>query len=78
MLDCFNDPAFATVRRRGELQRAEAEKALGFYERLLAATDISDPVVQLDTARAAREAATIQYATSRFDESIATIELSLR
>ena len=36
ILDCYNDPAFAKLPRRGELQRAQAEKALIFYDRLLA------------------------------------------
>ncbi len=78
MLDCYNDPAFSTVRRRGQLQRAQAEKALGFYDRLLAVSETSDPVVQLDTARAAREAATIQYSAGRFEQAMATLEHSMR
>ena len=78
ILDCYNDPAFATLPRRGELQRAQAEEALGFYDRLLAATESTDPTVRLDTARAAREAATIQFAAGRFPDAVATIERSMR
>jgi serine/threonine-protein kinase len=78
ILDCYEDPAFAAVPRRGELLRAQSERALGFYERLLAAAESTDPEVQLDTARAAREAATIQFAMGRPREAIALLERSLR
>ena len=77
MLACYSDPDFSTLPRRGELQRAQAEKALGFYEHLLEATSSSDPLVQLDTARAAREAATIQFSVGRFEQSIATLDRSM-
>ncbi len=77
MLACCNDPEFARLPRRGELERAQAEKALGFYDQLLATGQSSDPVVQLDTARAAREAATVQHATGKFEQAVATLERSM-
>jgi tetratricopeptide (TPR) repeat protein len=77
MLDCFNNPEFSTLPRRGELLRAQAEKALGFYDQLLARRKSSDPVVEIDTAHAAREAATIQYSTGKFDQAVATLERSM-
>ena len=78
ILDCYDDPAFAALPRRSELRRAQAEKALIFYDRLLAAAESPDPVVQLDTARAAREAATVQHAAGRFQDAVAGLERSVR
>ena len=78
ILDCYNDPEFATLPRRGELRRAQAEKALIFYDRLLAGAESRDPVVQLDTARAAREAAMAQYAAGRFQDAVASLKRSVR
>ncbi len=78
ILDCYNDPEFATLPRRGELRRAQAEKALIFYDRLLAGAESHDPVIQLDTARAAREAAIAQYAAGRFNDAVASLERSVR
>jgi eukaryotic-like serine/threonine-protein kinase len=78
ILDCYDDPEFATLPRRGELRRAQAEKALIFYDRLLAGAESRDPVIQLDTARASREAALTQYAAGRFQQAVASLERSVR
>ncbi len=78
MLDCNNDPVFAALPRRTELARAQAEKALIFYDRLLADAESPDPVVQLDTARAAREAATCQFVVGHDRDAIASLERSVR
>ena len=56
----------------------QAEKALIFYDRLLDGAESRDPVVMLDTARAAREAAMAQYAAGRFHEAVASLERSVR
>ena len=65
------------VFRAGTRCVAQAEKALVYYDRLLAAAESPDPVVQLDLARACREAATIQYVAGRFPDCIANLERSL-
>ncbi len=78
ILDCYSDPAFSALPHRNELQRAQAEKALIFYDRLLAGDDSPDPVVQLDTARAAREAAGCQYTVGHSHDAVASLERSIR
>jgi len=78
ILDCNDDPAFATLPRRTELARGQAEKALIFYDRLLENAESLDPVVQLDTARAAREAATCQFVVGKNQEAVASLERSVR
>jgi tetratricopeptide (TPR) repeat protein len=60
------------------VHRAQAEKALIFYDRLLGAAGSPDPVVQLDLARASREAATIQYVVGRFQDAVASLERSIQ
>ena len=49
-----------------------------FYDRLLAGAESRDPVIQLDTARAAREAAIAQYAAGRFKQAVVSLERSVR
>ena len=64
--------------RRNEVQRAQAEKALIFYDHLLKTTSSPDPVVQIDLARASREAATIQFEVGRFQDAVAGLERSVQ
>ena len=78
ILDCYNDPAFVNLPRRNEVQRAQAEKALIFYDHLLKTTSSPDPVVQIDLARASREAATIQFEVGRFQDAVAGLERSVQ
>jgi tetratricopeptide (TPR) repeat protein len=48
-----------------EVRRDQLEDALAFYEKVLIETNDADPVVQLDTARAAAEAGEIQFLLGR-------------
>ena len=55
----------------------QAEAALGFYDRILAAADSPDPAVRLDTALALREAANLQIGLGRFDAAERNLKRSL-
>jgi hypothetical protein len=65
MLNEIDSPAFADLPRRTELTRALREKALLFYEKVIAAADSSDPVVRIDTAHAVHEAANLMIPLGR-------------
>ncbi len=65
ILAVIRDPKFAGSPRLAEAQRAQAEAALGFYDRVLGQTDSSNPSIQRDTAKAAVEAANLQIALGR-------------
>jgi serine/threonine-protein kinase len=58
VLGRLDEPVYAGMPRRRDLQRAQVEDALGFFDRVLAVADSTDPGVRLDTARTASLAAT--------------------
>ena len=64
ILAVLSDPRFAGSPRLAEAHRAQAEAALAFYDRVLAQTD-SHPLIRRDTARAAVEAANLQFTLGR-------------
>ncbi len=61
----LSDPRFAGSPRLAEVNRAQAEAALSFYDRVLGRTDSSNPLIRRDTAKAAVEAANLQIALGR-------------
>jgi eukaryotic-like serine/threonine-protein kinase len=65
ILAVLSDPRFAGSPRLSEAQRAQAEAALAFYDRVLAQTDSSNPLIRRDTARAAVDAANLQFTLGR-------------
>ena len=74
----MSDPKFAGSPRLAEAQRAQAEAALGFYDRVLGNTDSSNPSIQRDTAKAAVEAANLQIALGRPEPAEANLLLRPR
>ncbi len=78
ILDTLETPDFATLPRRSEIRQAQIEAALGFYDRVLEASDSPDPAVRLDTAHAAREAAGWQARLGRGEPAEANLRHALR
>jgi tetratricopeptide (TPR) repeat protein len=78
MLKEIDDPAFANLPRRSELRRALSEKALVFYDKLLAAADSPDPKVRMDTADALHEAASVMIPLGRHEAAEAYLLRSTR
>jgi len=78
ILSRLDEPSYLNLPRREELLRTEYEDAIAFFERVSAAADSADPVLQLDLARAARSAATMQLAFNRFEQAERNLGHALR
>jgi tetratricopeptide (TPR) repeat protein len=78
MLKEIDDPTFAGLPRRAELSRALSEKALVFYDKVIAAADSPDPQVRTDTADALRDAASIMIPLGRTQVAEGYLLRSLR
>jgi tetratricopeptide (TPR) repeat protein len=78
ILDRSNDPRFRGIPRSSELRQVQAEAALGFYDRILAAAESPDPEVRLDTALALREAANLQIGLGQHEPAERKLLRSLR
>ena len=78
ILAALNDPRFAGGPHVAEVQRAQAEAALAFYDRVLGRTDSSSPKIQRDTAKAAVEAANLQIALGRHEPAEANLRCAQR
>jgi tetratricopeptide (TPR) repeat protein len=78
ILAVLSDPRFAGSPRLAEAHRVQAEAALAFYDRVLAQADSSNPLIQRDTARAAVEAANLQFTLGRPEPAEANLLRSQR
>ena len=78
MLAALEEPNFADLPRRDEVTRFLREKALLFYEKVIAAGDSTDPVVRRDTAHALHEAANLLIPLGRARDAEAYLARSLR